>query len=251
MEQRVIITGQPVWTETVVAAQELAVASFEQPAALVERLFNTAAVLLLVDGARSDWREWVAAVKTEVLARKILVAVVTDDAALAAGALDLSADAVLPLAELAAGLPDLLACSKMLLTAEERTQLVRQCAEPLPPLGLEAITLFNRGEYYQQHDLFEELWMQERGPVRRLYQGILQVGIAYFHLQNGKRRSAIGMLLRAQRWLALFPDVSQGVDVAGLRADATHVYHTLLSTEADDLADFDVSLFKPVRLVDN
>jgi predicted metal-dependent hydrolase len=34
----------------------------------------------------------------------------------------------------------------------------------LRPLARQAVELFNAGEYYRQHDLLEELWIEERGP---------------------------------------------------------------------------------------
>jgi predicted metal-dependent hydrolase len=40
------------------------------------------------------------------------------------------------------------------------------CDSPLPPLALEAIRLFNAGEYHAQHDLFEEVWRSEPLSVR-------------------------------------------------------------------------------------
>ena len=36
--------------------------------------------------------------------------------------------------------------------------------------------------------------MQEPGRVRFLYQGILQVGVGFYHLQNGNWRGATGLL---------------------------------------------------------
>ena len=48
------------------------------------------------------------------------------------------------------------------------------CQETLPPLAQQGVAMFNAGEYYQQHDLFEEQWVNTSGPERTLYQGILR-----------------------------------------------------------------------------
>lgn len=54
------------------------------------------------------------------------------------------------------------------------------CAEPPPSLLLEGIAQFSRGEYFEPHETLERLWRAETRPVRhRLYQGILQIGVAF------------------------------------------------------------------------
>jgi hypothetical protein len=126
---------------------------------------------------------------------------------------------------------------------------VNACAEPLPARAQEAIRLFNSGEYYRQHDLLEALWRDEPRRVRDLYQGILQVGVAYYQVTQGNRRGAVKMLMRAERWLATLPDVCQTVDVAALRADAARVKAALLALSDEEIGRFDRALFAPVRVV--
>tara|TARA_B100000405_G_scaffold198316_1_gene139046 strand:+ start:204 stop:560 length:357 start_codon:yes stop_codon:yes gene_type:complete len=60
-------------------------------------------------------------------------------------------------------------------------------ADPRFQQGLE---LFNAGEWYAAHDIFEELWHETADPERRSLQGILQVAVAQLHLQRGNRRGA-------------------------------------------------------------
>ena len=56
------------------------------------------------------------------------------------------------------------------------------CQDLPPPQLLEGVEQFNRGEYFEQHETLELLWRAETRSVRRLYQGILQVGVAFYHL---------------------------------------------------------------------
>jgi predicted metal-dependent hydrolase len=128
--------------------------------------------------------------------------------------------------------------------------LAGQCRDPLPPRAREAIRLFNAGQYYKQHDLLELQWREERGPVRDLYRAVLQVGIAYYQITRNNKQGAIKMLMRAARWLAILPDVCQGVDVARLREDALQVRRTLEQMDTDDLSGFDRRLLRPVRLIE-
>jgi predicted metal-dependent hydrolase len=129
-------------------------------------------------------------------------------------------------------------------------QLDCECQEALPPLGVEAVALFNTGEYHAQHDLFEELWRQTPSRVRDLYQGTLQVGIAYYQITRGNHRGALKMLRRSARWLAPLPDVCQGIDLKQLREDSFRVRVELEKMKPEDIANFDRSLLKPVKMVE-
>ncbi len=120
------------------------------------------------------------------------------------------------------------------------------CDEPLPPLAAEAIALFNAGEFYRQHDLLEALWRAEPRAIRDLYQGILQVGVAYYQVTRGNPLGAAKLLLRAARWLDPLPDSCQGVNVAQLRADAAAVLAALRTLGVEGIASFDRALLKPV-----
>ncbi|NPV66965.1 MAG: DUF309 domain-containing protein [Anaerolineae bacterium] len=214
----------------------------------VRRLAADLPAVIVVDGSRSDWRRWVTASKTSPATRRIPVALVADDPALVAAGRDAGADDVLPLTGLGQALSCLLARREQG-RRQVSAALESQCAEPLPPEALEGIRRFNAGEYYRQHDLFEALWMVERGPVRDLYRAILQVGVAYYQITRGNHRGALKMLLRSLQWLAPLPDICQGVDVAGLRADVAQVRAALEGMAPEEIAQFDRSLLRPVRLI--
>ena len=53
-----------------------------------------------------------------------------------------------------------------------------------------AVELFNSAEWYDAHDVFEEIWHETADPERRSLQGILQVAVAQLHLQRGNKRGA-------------------------------------------------------------
>ena len=70
-------------------------------------------------------------------------------------------------------------------------QTMRECDESPPPRLLEGIAQFNRGEYFEQHETLELLWRAEPRKVRHLYQGILQIGVAFHHLRRGNYHGTI------------------------------------------------------------
>jgi predicted metal-dependent hydrolase len=90
------------------------------------------------------------------------------------------------------------------------------CPELPPPQLLEGVAQFNRGEYFEQHETLELLWRAETRPVRRLYQGILQIGVAFYHLQRSNYHGAVYMLTRGAAYLQPFTPACQRIDVASL-----------------------------------
>ena len=45
---------------------------------------------------------------------------------------------------------------------------------------LTALNLFNKHEWYEAHDAFEEIWNSVDGDERQVIQGILQVSVSQF-----------------------------------------------------------------------
>jgi predicted metal-dependent hydrolase len=122
------------------------------------------------------------------------------------------------------------------------------CQESPPPLLLTGIAQFNGGEYFEQHETLELLWRSERRDVRRLYQGILQIGVAFHHLRRRNHHGAVYMLTRGARYLAPFAPRCQGVDVEALLKDAAAALTEVERLGPDRLADFDWQLAPKVRL---
>ena len=58
------------------------------------------------------------------------------------------------------------------------------------PLYLAGIAHFNACDYYESHEVWEELWTDYRGPSRKFYQGLIQAAVALYHFGNGNIRGA-------------------------------------------------------------
>jgi predicted metal-dependent hydrolase len=122
------------------------------------------------------------------------------------------------------------------------------CAEPPPPQLLEGIAQFNRGEFFEQHETLELLWRAERRDIRYLYQGILQIGVAFHHLRRLNHHGTVYMLTRGPRYLAPFAPRCQGVDVAALLRDAAVALQEVERLGPARLAEFDWRLTPKVRI---
>jgi hypothetical protein len=115
------------------------------------------------------------------------------------------------------------------------------------PLLLDGIRLFNEAQWFAAHEVLEAAWIAERGPLRLLYQGILQVGVGLHHARNGNLRGALSLLDRGMYRLAPFEPERLGVDVARLVRDAAAARRALAAP--DGLAGFDWSHPPRVHMV--
>lgn len=123
------------------------------------------------------------------------------------------------------------------------------CDEPPPRLLLEGIAQFNRGEFFEQHETLEALWHAEQRPVRRLYQGILQIGVAFHHLRRRNYHGVVYMLTRGSNYLTPFAPVCQSVDVRALLQAAAVALRAVEDLGPDRLNEFDWRLVPRVSLV--
>ena len=90
----------------------------------------------------------------------------------------------------------------------------------LTEVGLERLergrAAFNRGEYFQAHELWEEAWQELDGVERILVQGLIQIAAGLHHLQQRRPGPAASLLKKG------LDKVSRGVFAppVDLRVDA-------------------------------
>jgi predicted metal-dependent hydrolase len=123
------------------------------------------------------------------------------------------------------------------------------CGEAPPPQLLEGVAQFNRGEFFEQHETLEILWRAEGRPIRRLYQGILQIGVAFHHLQRRNYHGTVYMLTRGSMYLRPFAPVCQTVDVRSLLDAAARAHRLVEALGPARLDEFDWTLVPRVTFV--
>lgn len=56
---------------------------------------------------------------------------------------------------------------------------------------------FDRGAFFEAHELWEEVWRELSGEERTAVQGLIQIAAALHHLQNGRPRPAARLLAKS------------------------------------------------------
>lgn len=250
----IALAGTPVWTDRVerlLHEHQFGPVRYITPANLFERLIEEYPAMLIVNGDHADWMSWLTTIKTDQATRRIPVLVIFQDQTRLHDALTAGAATSLMLGELDQKLIPQIRAHGRLPDPALLEELVCQCQADLPPLARLGVERFNARDYYAQHDAFEQQWMQESGPVRDLYRAILQVGVAYYHLTRGNYVGGLRMINRSAQWFWMLPDVCQGIDVRQLREDAARIRTVLRASDPVNPSDFDLTLLKPLHLVEN
>lgn len=119
-----------------------------------------------------------------------------------------------------------------------------------PPAGvLKGIELFNQRRFYEQHEEIEHEWHAERGPIRRLYQGLLQIGIGYHHALNGNYRGATALLGDGIAKTSAFTPRALGIETGTLIARSQACLDQIEALGPDRIAAFNAATIPTIELV--
>ena len=121
------------------------------------------------------------------------------------------------------------------------------CNASLHPRAAKGLHLFNAGEYFEAHEALEDAWNAEKGQIRELYRGILQIAVVYLHVTRRNYNGAIKVYERSQRWIKNWPELCRGIYVGELRKDAETVITEVQRLGIEKISEFDLSLLKPVK----
>jgi len=65
-------------------------------------------------------------------------------------------------------------------------------------LLLRACELWNEGEFYEAHELLEDVWcLQDKEEVKECYQGVIRLALVLHYLKVGEREKAVRVLRKA------------------------------------------------------
>jgi uncharacterized protein len=81
------------------------------------------------------------------------------------------------------------------------------------------IRLFNAGEFYDAHEVWEDVWRESQGLDKKFLQGLIQAAVALHHQSTGNLVGACSLVERARGNLARCPAEFGGIAVGELIAE--------------------------------
>jgi CheY-like chemotaxis protein len=220
-------------------------------AQLIRHLTESQPALIIVDlnSETIPWARWIQVIKTSAATRRIPILAfgphVREDRLETAKAV--GADLVVSRGKFQSALKDLIAEWARPSVLED---LQQACQGELSERARQGIALHNAMSFFEAHEELEAAWMEAPEHAGFLYRALLQVTVAYLHLERGNLRGAKKMLLRVRQWLDPLPDSCREVDIRHLRAEVDRL--RIIFSQASSIDDLPPTeeLYQPFKILD-
>src|SRR5262245_45810264 len=80
------------------------------------------------------------------------------------------------------------------------------------PRYLAGIVLFNRGDFFEAHEVWESLWMETFTPEKKYYQGLIQAAVGLLHFCNGNVAGAAKLYRSSRDYMLRYGTPFCGLD---------------------------------------
>jgi uncharacterized protein len=101
------------------------------------------------------------------------------------------------------------------------------------PLYLKGIEYFNECEFFESHEVWEELWTDDQSPSRKFYQGLIQVAVALHHFGNGNIRGARKLYHSSRAYLEPYRPKHMGIDLEQFLAALEDCFREVIATQEE------------------
>lgn len=110
--------------------------------------------------------------------------------------------------------------------------------EDLARALLKGATLFNHGLFFEVHEVLEVQWKQEAGDLKVFLQGLIQVAVAFYHLENQNYRGALVLLKEGLEKLLPYRPRFLGVELETFTAKLEAYYQEISRLGPKRIHDF-------------
>ena len=98
-------------------------------------------------------------------------------------------------------------------------ELHRNMDEKKQALFKRGIDLFNRREFFECHEVLEEIWTHARGPERLFLQALIHFAVGFYHHQRRNREGAERQLHKGLKKIAAYLPEFEAVETAKLHTE--------------------------------
>jgi predicted metal-dependent hydrolase len=113
---------------------------------------------------------------------------------------------------------------------------------------LAGVQLFNAHDFFEAHEVWEDLWAASHGLERRFYQGLIQAAVGLCHYGNGNLNGAVKLYRTSRGYMEGCPSPFLGLDTSAFWRQMEACYQPLLGGAPDSAVRPDPALFPEIRL---
>jgi len=104
------------------------------------------------------------------------------------------------------------------------------------PRYLAGILFFNERDFFEAHEVWEDLWSESHGNERRFYQGLIQAAVGLYHFSGGNLGGAVKLYRSSRDYMEPCGSPFLGLDTAAFWAQMERCFRPLLGANEPDRA---------------
>ncbi len=102
------------------------------------------------------------------------------------------------------------------------------------PRYLAGVLFFNERDFFEAHEVWEDLWSESHGNERRFYQGLIQAAVGLFHFTGGNLGGALKLYRSSRDYMQPCGSPFLGMDTAAFWRQMEACFRPLLGASAPD-----------------
>jgi hypothetical protein len=116
------------------------------------------------------------------------------------------------------------------------------------PRYLAGVLLFNAGDFFEAHEVWEDLWAETYGAEHRFYQGLIQAAVGLCHFHNGNLGGAAKLYRSAHDYMTRCGSPFLGLDIAAFWRQMEECFRPVLGQMPDPATRPDPSALPTLQL---
>jgi uncharacterized protein len=113
---------------------------------------------------------------------------------------------------------------------------------------LAGIMFFNDRDFFQAHEVWEDLWADTQGADHHFYQGLIQAAVGLHHFSNGNVRGAVKLFHSSLAYMRPYPSPHVGINVNEFWEQMRGCFEPILDGDPSANVRPDASLIPTIRL---
>ena len=102
------------------------------------------------------------------------------------------------------------------------------------PRYLAGILFFNRHDFFESHEVWEDLWGDCDDRDRRFYQALIQAAVALHHYGNGNLRGAVKLFHSSKNYMQPYGERYLGLDASEFWQQMERCFEEVLAAPDPD-----------------
>jgi uncharacterized protein len=102
------------------------------------------------------------------------------------------------------------------------------------PRYLAGVLFFNARDFFEAHEVWEDLWAESHGPERSFYQGLIQAAVGLFHFSGGNLGGAAKLYRSSRDYMRPCGSPFLGLDADAFWRRMEECFQPLLTGSAAD-----------------